>query len=158
MKILKNLLIGGGVLLGLIIALGLIIDFFDPVDMEAIQQEETIVRDSAYIADSIKNAEEIAVKQEAEEKQKSEEARKKLIEKQFSSWDGSHRKIVKYLKENMNDEDSFKHISTVYYDEKDAILVITKFSGKNGFGGTVKQTFTARTDIEGNIIEVVSLK
>lgn len=158
MKTVKKILIGGGVVFLLFVLLGVVVDYFDLADVDDLPQEEVIVRDSTYIADSIKQAEEIAIKQAEEAKAKAAEEREKLIKQQFSTWDGSHRKIVKYLKKSMNDEDSFEHISTVYYDEGETLLVITKFSGKNGFNATIKQTLTARVDLQGNVIEVVSLK
>ena len=107
MEIVKKILIGGGVVFLLFILLGVIVEFFDPTEVEEITKEEPIVRDSTYIADSIRQAEEIAIKQAEEAKAKAAEEREKLIKQQFSTWDGSHRKIVKYLKKSMNDEETW---------------------------------------------------
>lgn len=80
--------------------------------------------------------------------------RKETIEKQFSAYDGSHRGLEKYIKDNMNDPDSYDHIETRFLDKGDYILVMTKFRGKNAFGGKVINTITAKVDLDGNVIEV----
>jgi hypothetical protein len=36
-------------------------------------------------------------------------AEKKLLKKQFSAYDGLHRGLEKYIKNNMNDPDSYEH-------------------------------------------------
>ena len=81
---------------------------------------------------------------------------KELIEKQFSPWDGSHRGLTRFIKENMNDPDSFEHIETRFRDDGNSIFVITKFRGTNAFGGKVINYISARVDFNGNVIEVVS--
>lgn len=88
-------------------------------------------------------------------------ARNKWIKGQFSAWDGSHYKLKEMILNRMNDEKSFKHIETNYksIDNEDDckeindllkqagyssrvevgdLFVSTQFSGKNAFGGTVK--------------------
>lgn len=83
-------------------------------------------------------------------------ARLKKIEKQFSSWDGSHTTLEKYIKENMNDPGSYEHVETRYKDNDDHILVFTTFRAKNGFGGVVKQTMSARATIDGSNVTVLN--
>src|SRR5690554_8236298 len=78
------------------------------------------------------------------------------VENQFSSWDGSHPGLTRLIKEHMNDPKSFEHIETRFIDYDDYIDVITTFTGKNVFGGRVKQTVTANVDFEGNVIEILS--
>jgi len=78
------------------------------------------------------------------------------IKMQFSSWDGSHRKLERYIKDNMNDPDSYDHVETRYSDYGSYLLVATKFRGKNAFGGTVLNIVTAKVDINGNVFEIVS--
>lgn len=77
------------------------------------------------------------------------------IEDQFSSWDGSHKNLTKYIKDNMNDPDSYEHIETKYYDMNDHLIVITKFRGTNSFGGKVLNAIKAKVDLEGNILEII---
>lgn len=85
--------------------------------------------------------------------------RQKLINSQFSSWDGSHRKLEKYIKSKMNDPDSFKHVETKYIDNgSDNLIIITSFRGKNAFGGVIVNTVTATVDLDGNITSIISWK
>ena len=83
-------------------------------------------------------------------------ARKEYISNAFSS-DGSHRKLVSYVKERMNDQNSFEHVKTVYWDFKKKIVVQMTYRGKNGFGALVIQTVIADTDLEGNILDVKNI-
>ncbi len=82
-------------------------------------------------------------------------ARKEMIEKQFSSWDGSHVKLTKLIKDSMNDPKSYDHVETVYLDMKDYLIINTTFRGKNAFGGTVKNTVKAKVSLDGESIEII---
>ncbi|WP_353120956.1 tetratricopeptide repeat protein [Dysgonomonas capnocytophagoides] len=81
-------------------------------------------------------------------------ARKERILKQFSSWDGSHRNLEKWLKNNMNDPKSFEHVETTYTDKGDYLLVYMKYRGKNSFGAKVLQTVIGTVDLNGNVLSV----
>jgi len=83
------------------------------------------------------------------------EARKAQLRPQFSGWDGSHRGLEEYIKDHMNDPDSYKHVETEYWDRKDYLIVKTIFRGKNAFGGTVTNTIMAKVDMNGNVIEII---
>ena len=83
------------------------------------------------------------------------EARKAQLRPQFSGWDGSHRGLEGYVKDHMNDPDSYKHVETEYWDRKDHLIVKTTFRGKNAFGGTVTNTIMAKVDMNGNVIEII---
>jgi len=103
------------------------------------------------------------LEQEIEFKSKQQEMREEYakdrerkVKKQFDPWEGSHIKLTKYIKEHMNDKDSWEHIETKFGDHGDYILVVTKFRGANKFGGKVINTVTAKVDIDGEIIEIVS--
>jgi hypothetical protein len=84
-----------------------------------------------------------------------EQARKELIERNFSSWDGSHRQLETYIKESMNDPDSYEHIETRYWDRGDYLVVMTTFRGKNAFGGVVKNSVKAKVALDGSILEIL---
>ncbi|HBQ9157483.1 TPA: hypothetical protein ND761_002837 [Klebsiella pneumoniae] len=76
----------------------------------------------------------------------------------FSRWDGSYRPLEKMIKASMNDNSSYKHVSTVYHlvlNKDSHAIVKTTFRGTNAYGGVVKQTVAARVDIRTG--EVVSL-
>ena len=81
--------------------------------------------------------------------------RTKRIEAQFSPYDGAHRSLEKYIKENMNDPDSYQHDETTRVDMKDYLVVTTVFRGKNGFGALVKNSVSAKVDMDGNILKII---
>lgn len=90
-----------------------------------------------------------------EELNRIKEARKERIEKGFSSWDGSHIKLTEMIKAGMNDKDSYEHVETIYYDNKDHLIVVQTFRGNNAFGAKVKNSVRAKVDLDGNVIEVL---
>ena len=77
----------------------------------------------------------------------------------FSGWDGSYRPLEKLIKASMNDDSSYKHVSTVYHlilNKDPHAIVKTTFRGTNAYGGIVKQTVAARVDVRtGDIISVL---
>jgi hypothetical protein len=83
-------------------------------------------------------------------------ARKTNMESEFSAWDGSFKPLVKYIKENMNDPDSFAHVETKYFDHKDSMDVLMKYRGKNAFGGVVTNWVRATCNLDkaGNVLDV----
>ncbi|MBL7148563.1 MAG: zinc ribbon domain-containing protein [Candidatus Cloacimonetes bacterium] len=89
-------------------------------------------------------------------KKQKEENRKNLIAKHFSSWDGSHNGLTKYIKNSMHDPSSYKHVETFYGDYDNYLVIETKFRGKNAFGGIVTNSIKAKVDLNGNVIEVLS--
>jgi len=82
--------------------------------------------------------------------------RKELIDKQFSAWDGSHPALTRMIKESMNDPDSYDHMETKFRDDGNTLFVITKFRGANAFGGKVINSVSAKVDLSGNVLEIVS--
>ncbi len=74
----------------------------------------------------------------------------------FSSWDGSHNQVTRAIKSSMNDPKSYEHVETRYKvlgDNKTTVL--TKFRGKNAFGGTVTQQAIAVTNTaSGEVLEL----
>ena len=82
--------------------------------------------------------------------------REERIETHFSAWDGSHRNLTKFIKESMNDPASYKHVETRYGDKGEYLIVVTTFRGKNAFGGVVKNSVTAKVDLDGNVISIIS--
>lgn len=84
------------------------------------------------------------------------ELRQERLESGFSAWDGSHRALTKLVKASMNNPDSYEHVETRYRDEGDTLFLQTRFRGTNAFGGVVTQTVTARADLDGAILEILS--
>jgi len=81
--------------------------------------------------------------------------RKKVLEAGFSKWDGSHKQLTDIIKKSMNDPKSYDHDTTKYSDEGDHLIVITKFRGKNAFGGVVLNWVRAKVNLDGSVIEVL---
>ena len=96
-------------------------------------------------------------KQEIVEAEKSA-LHKKMIEVQFSSWDGSHISLTKEIKKAMNYPESYEHISTTCTDLGDHIQVWTEFRGKNSFGAKVENIVNAKIGLDGHIIEMEFVK
>lgn len=77
----------------------------------------------------------------------------------FSGWDGSYRPLEKMIKASMNDDSSYKHVSTAYHlilNKDPHAIVKTTFRGTNAYGGVVKQTVAARVDVRtGKVISII---
>lgn len=74
-----------------------------------------------------------------------------LLLEDFSPWDGSYRPLEEIIKQSMNDTESYEHIKTtnrmVFFGTKRPHMVVnTIFSGKNAFGGVVKQEVSVKVD------------
>ncbi len=94
-----------------------------------------------------------------------EQLETEVIERQFSPWDGSHRNLYRYLKENVKDPDSLEHIETRYkknFDKNEkfnnTLSVTTKYRAKNSFGGYVVEFISADYDLDGNLIRIKSVE
>ncbi|WP_210521612.1 hypothetical protein [Hymenobacter terricola] len=83
--------------------------------------------------------------------------RKEKLEAQFSAYDGSHRGVEQYIKDHMNDPDSYEHVGTRFIDKGDYIAVMTQFRGKNAFGGKILSSAVAKVDFEGNVLSLQML-
>jgi hypothetical protein len=82
--------------------------------------------------------------------------RVRLIENHFSSWNGSHNGLTEYIKKFMHDPSSYKHVETFYNDYGNYLVIKTKFRGKNAFGGIVINSISAKVDLNGNVIEILT--
>lgn len=79
--------------------------------------------------------------------------------KYFSSWDGSNRELVNYVKEHMKDPSSFEHVETRFRDNGSSYDIIMKYRGKNSFNATTTEQVTAHFDkITRNLTEVQEVK
>ena len=134
------------IIYGSVFILGLTLSaLFGASEYEKVNKVELtqIQKDSIKVADSLANVEKLAQNRKAE------------IEKQFNSWDGSHMNLEKYIKDNMNDPNSYEHVETRYFDMKNHLVVITKFRGKNTFGGKIINTVKAEVDMQGNVTKII---
>ncbi len=94
--------------------------------------------------------EEIAKAKRLLEKQKEEyNKRCKDFEKKcLSPWDGSNIKLKRYVKERMNDPESFEHIKTSYRLFTDYAVLTMRFRGKNAFNALVTNKVVAKINLE----------
>ena len=78
----------------------------------------------------------------------------------FSVWDWSVRSVEKFIKENMNDPDSYKHVSTKSIDDpfSDNRIIITEYRGKNAYGWVVKDSAVIWIDEYCNISKLYTEK
>jgi len=80
------------------------------------------------------------------EQKRLEQIREEKIAKQFSLWDGSHKELVRLVKNDLNDAGSFEHIETTYRINKDhtpgqdILFIKMDFRAKNAFGGVIKKS------------------
>lgn len=85
-----------------------------------------------------------------------EQVRSQKISQIFSAWNGSVPKLELYIKrELMHNPKSYEHIKTSCEDTGELLLVTTTFRGTNAMGGVVRNTVTAKVDINGDVIEIV---
>jgi hypothetical protein len=63
----------------------------------------------------------------------------------LNTWDGSHRGVVNWLKDNLRDPDSYEHIETriTPVNATGEHTLIMQYRARNGFGGTNVETLTA---------------
>lgn len=97
------------------------------------------------------------------DKQNEKEARDLLldviktnIKSHFYGYSGEHKILSQYLKNNLNNPDSYEHVSTWYeYNDGDSYYTIyTKIRGTNGFGAIITTSFKAKASLDGEIISV----
>ncbi|PLR45441.1 hypothetical protein [Chimaeribacter arupi] len=81
------------------------------------------------------------------------------FQENFSGWDGSYRPLERFIKDNMNDDSSYKHVSTSYrliLGKDPHAIVKTVFRGKNAYGGTIKDEIAARVDLQtGELVKII---
>lgn len=83
-----------------------------------------------------------------------EEIKKEKIKKQFSSWDGSHIKLTRLIKQNLKDPDSYEFIDGTFQEVGDNLILNQTYRAKNSFGGYNVETVEALASIEsGDIIQ-----
>jgi len=91
---------------------------------------------------------------------------KNNVKNQFSSWDESHKKLVKYTKNNLKDPSSFEHIETNYWPpytdtnikaNANTYRVRMRYTATNSFGGRVQGNVLAEVSSNnGSIIQIIS--
>jgi len=125
---------------------------YNDLDMVAKKMEKLT---NAFIEINIENTGNEYKYNEANVSQAKKE-RQELVEKAFSTYDGSHMKLTEYIKAHMNDPESFEHVETTYIDRPGNGYVEVKeiFRGKNAYNATILNTVWAKCKVEGEVIEI----
>ena len=83
-------------------------------------------------------------------------ARDARVQAQFSTWDGSHKALAKYIKDSLDDPASYEHIKTTF-DDRFVNLVVTMTYRYRGRSGNMERgSIKAVVDLDGKILEVTS--
>lgn len=72
------------------------------------------------------------------------ERREAEISGLLSAPGGASPALIKYVRNRMNDPESFQHVQTLYVDRGEYLQVSMKYRGKNAFGGTVTESVQAK--------------
>lgn len=79
---------------------------------------------------------------------------KQQVDHIFRGPGGSCPALVQYVKQRMNDPESFQHVETRYVDKGDYMIVFMTYRGRNAFSGVVTQTVQAKAWLNGTVTEV----
>ena len=72
-----------------------------------------------------------------------------------STWDGSVSQVKKYIKDNLNDPDSYKSVKwSVVYDDPNGYKVAHEYRAKNGFGAVISKQQIFYLDFNGKVTKV----
>jgi hypothetical protein len=79
------------------------------------------------------------------------------IDKQFSPYDGSHRKLEEYVQERMKDPESYEHVKSEYKAREDYLEVLLTYRGKNSYNATTTEQVRAKCDLNtGDVLEIIN--
>lgn len=83
----------------------------------------------------------------AERAEKLQERQLAFEEQCLSDWDGSLPQLEGWVKQRMDDPESFEHIDTRYNIVGDYAILIMEYRGRNRFGGVVTEIVKAKIDL-----------
>ena len=80
------------------------------------------------------------------------------LKKQFSAWDGSHYKTVRYVKKIMKNPKSFEHVQTKYNDfsGQGYRVIHMTYRGTNSFNAIVTNTISVKVNLQGDVLSILS--
>ena len=99
-----------------------------------------------------------AEKVESEKQQRISNGNAKFKENCYNPVDGSCYAVVHYVKQNMNDPESFQHSETQYSYNDSCIEVLMKFRGNNAFGGKVINYVKAKVSRDCELLEIKQIE
>ena len=83
------------------------------------------------------------------------ELREVRIQDLFSGFDGSHRNSIVYIKSVLHNPDAFEHVSTVWFDNADHLIVKTTYRAENGFGAIRTGWIKTKVSLSGTVLDVL---
>lgn len=116
------------------------------IDQEAFNQLPKHERDSILF---IRQKE-----KELQAAQKQKEERQEHIQSMFSSIDGSNMAITDYLKQKLDDPDSYEHVETKWVERQDRLIIYTTFRANNRFGAKIKQVVKAEVSLNNELLSM----
>lgn len=128
------------------------------IGFKLLDEKGKIVNINKYLIPSIKKDIEKDIFQEKNifDQEIDEDVIVKAIDEQFSSLDGHHIKLQEFIISELNDPDSYEHVSSKFKREKDCLDVVLTFRGKNKFNATITSTIHAKCNlITGEVIDIV---
>ncbi|MDR0228742.1 MAG: hypothetical protein LBI72_06740 [Flavobacteriaceae bacterium] len=90
----------------------------------------------------------ILEKQALEQIEKHKEIKEEFEKNCLSSWDGSHRELVKLVKKNMNNPKSFEHVETRYAITGNQVGLVMVYRETNRFNTVITNSIKAKVNIE----------
>ena len=79
----------------------------------------------------------------------------KWVEEQFTQYDGGRAKLIKMVKDNLEDPSSFKYVSdTRSFDGKDLIITMT-YRTRNVFNAIISLEVKARVSYKDNSVTII---
>ncbi|MBS0467951.1 MAG: hypothetical protein JSS31_12475 [Proteobacteria bacterium] len=96
----------------------------------------------------------LAAKRQQQEDASKRAAMEANVKGQFSSYDGSHRKVEAAIKARLKDPGSYEHVETRYSVNADSITVHTTYRARNSFNALVPGTAVATVDANGNVLSL----
>jgi NADH dehydrogenase/NADH:ubiquinone oxidoreductase subunit G len=88
------------------------------------------------------------------EKQQAE--RKEVINANFNELYGNHKPLTEYVKENLNDPSSFKHVETLYWDYGDTLVLKMTYRANNMYNAKITSVIKATADpVTGQLFEIL---
>lgn len=99
----------------------------------------------------------VAKLEEAQKQDKENEQRKAKFEKEcFTVMEGYNFSLVKLVKENLHDADSFEHVETKFKLMDGFAVVIMKYKAKNGFNAMRLNQITAKINYDCQVVEILN--
>lgn len=118
-----------------------------------------IVLLSTYLFDEITKPKDKWIYPDGYKQAEAPKTPKEKAESAFSAWDGSHYKLVAYVKERLNDPNSFEHAKTWYNTYDNDYIVWMEYRAKNGYGALMLYYIKAKCSYDtGEILEVIETR